>query len=337
MTPSRRRGNSHNLLAKIWQGPASILMLWLLTMCAFPVSASGAEPSDEEVRKPGQIIQPLSVFSEVLDAKKTSRLTKIIIETLQAYKNYTVKAAPETDMLELFMEHDCIEPDAECLAKIGSAQDANVTLFFSVDRVSRKFVLEYKLVRNLDNTVLRSGSVKTNRSRALIREVKRVVRKIYGKPSKVKLKPALLVVETNVADAKVFLDDEPLGVAPIKMEVSPGQHVLRVEKEGYEVYRKTIFVHRTRGYHGLANLKPVQVVVTETGEKVVASELPEEIEKEPTELYQQWWFWTGAAVILSGTVATIVVLTSSGSPATGGTIFSLDPTQVENDAVFSRP
>jgi hypothetical protein len=314
-----------------------LVMLLFLLLFLLPNSGYAAGISDDQVRKPGQVIQPLTVFSEVLDAKKIRRLTKIVVESLKAYKQFRIIAPPETDMLELFMEHDCVEPDAECLAKIGGASEANVTLFFLVDRVQRRFVLEYQLVRNVDGVVLRSGKAKTNRSRALIREVKRIIRKVYGDSSSVKLKPALLVVETNVADANVYLDDDLLGAAPVRKEVKPGQHILRVEKEGYEVYRKTIFVHRVRGYHGLANLKPVRVVVTEAGEEIAAVDIPEEIEKEPTEIYQQWWFWTGAAVILSGTVATIVALTASGAPATGGTVFSLDPSQVENDAVFSSP
>lgn len=341
MRPWRRRKNvfesGHTRDPEIRTKSAWVMALILVLGVMCPTKVLAVEISDEEVRKPGQLIQPLTVFSEVLDAKKVRRLTQIVVESLKAYKQFTIAPPPETDMLELFMEHDCVEPDAECLAKIGLANQANVTLFFLVDRVDRRFVLEYKLVRNVDGLILRSGETRTNRSRALIREVKRAIRKIYGDPSTVKLKPALLVVETNVADANVFLDDEALGTAPVRVEVKPGQHILRVEKEGYEVYRKTIFVHRVRGYHGLANLKPLQVVVTETGETVVSSDIPEEIEKEPTEIYQQWWFWTGAAVIVSGTVATIVALTSSGSPATGGTIFTLDPTQVENDAVFSLP
>jgi hypothetical protein len=206
-----------------------------------------------------------------------------------------------------------------------------------VDRIDQRYVLGYKLVKNFDGKILESGETKTNRSRALIREMKRIIRTIFGKPPRAKLKPVVFVVETNVADAKIYLDGRALGTAPVRSEIRPGQYQLRVEKEGYEIYRKTIFVHRERGFHGVANLKPVQVVITETGEKVFAADIPEEIEKDPTEIYQQWWFWTGAAVLVSGTVATILVLTSSGPSPTGGTIFSLDSAQVEHDAVFSLP
>lgn len=52
---------------------------------------------------------------------------------------------------------------------------------------------------------------------------------------------ATLSVKCNVSGAKVLLDNRNLGTTPLSdTEVSPGDHSIRVEKDGYEPYRKRL-------------------------------------------------------------------------------------------------
>ena len=52
---------------------------------------------------------------------------------------------------------------------------------------------------------------------------------------------ASLSVESNVVGARVLIDGQEVGSTPLTdVEVSPGVHLVRVEKNGYEAYRKRI-------------------------------------------------------------------------------------------------
>jgi formylglycine-generating enzyme required for sulfatase activity len=52
---------------------------------------------------------------------------------------------------------------------------------------------------------------------------------------------AFLAVDANIRGALVYLDGDIVGKTPLsKIQVSPGDHILEVEKEGYKNYRKRI-------------------------------------------------------------------------------------------------
>ena len=52
---------------------------------------------------------------------------------------------------------------------------------------------------------------------------------------------ATLSVKCNVSDARVFLDNRSLGKTPLTdVMVSPDDYSIRVEKDGYEPYRKRL-------------------------------------------------------------------------------------------------
>lgn len=58
---------------------------------------------------------------------------------------------------------------------------------------------------------------------------------------------ATLSVECDVSGAKVFLDNRSLGITPLTdAAVSPGDHTVRVEKDGYEPYRKSMLLEAGR-------------------------------------------------------------------------------------------
>lgn len=58
---------------------------------------------------------------------------------------------------------------------------------------------------------------------------------------------ATLSVKCNVSGAKVFLDNRNLGSTPLSdVAVSPGEHKIKVEKNGYEPYRKRIRLEEGR-------------------------------------------------------------------------------------------
>ncbi|AEH51758.1 PEGA domain-containing protein [Pseudothermotoga thermarum] len=53
---------------------------------------------------------------------------------------------------------------------------------------------------------------------------------------------AVIFVQSDQEDAKVFLNDELVGKTPIQIDVLPGVYTLRVEKEGFCVYQEKVAV-----------------------------------------------------------------------------------------------
>lgn len=94
----------------------------------------------------------------------------------------------------------------------------------------------------------------------------------------------VLRVEANVPDARVFVDDDYVGDAPIEQEVEPGARHLRVTHSGYYDFEQDI-----------------EVIAGE--ETAVTAELEEEPAPIATPVerrwYEQWWVWTivGAVVV----------------------------------------
>ncbi len=48
-------------------------------------------------------------------------------------------------------------------------------------------------------------------------------------------------IEVNIPTATVFVDEKEIGKTPIyNIEIIPGEHMVKVEKNGYETYKKSI-------------------------------------------------------------------------------------------------
>jgi hypothetical protein len=78
-------------------------------------------------------------------------------------------------------------------------------------------------------------------------EKKKQVKEARANPEKPVVKPATeerkttLSINANVSDAKVLVNGKKIGKTPLSdVTVSPGEHKITVEKQGYEPYRKTI-------------------------------------------------------------------------------------------------
>ena len=95
-----------------------------------------------------------------------------------------------------------------------------------------------------------------------------------------------------------------------------------------------------------AKLDPIKVVVVK--EKATEKQDPNEYPpmkndktvtpipvSASTPIYQKWWFWTAAGVVVVGAVTAVLLAVNSDSGGdSGGLLISLDPAQVENDAIF---
>jgi hypothetical protein len=104
-----------------------------------------------------------------------------------------------------------------------------------------------------------------------------------------------LIVKSQVAAARVFVDDKVVGVVPAEAALTPGAHPVRVTAEGF----------------GDAETQ----VVLAAGER---KELSLDPQKSPS-IFSRWWFWTGVGVLVVGAAVTTtaIAVTTEGSPPTG--------------------
>ena len=92
-------------------------------------------------------------------------------------------------------------------------------------------------------------------------------------------KRAQLRVRASAAPARVFLDDELLGLAPLDVLRPAGSYDLRVVADDREPYRSQVELESGKAH-------------------VVRADLPEE----STSVLESWWFWTAAGVVVTGAV-----------------------------------
>lgn len=105
---------------------------------------------------------------------------------------------------------------------------------------------------------------------------------------------SLLTVTSPVAGANVSVDGASLGVVPAQKPLSPGQHRITLQRDGYETAETSVVLTA-----GETKEVRVPMVVRET-------------------IAGKWWFWTGIGVVLAaGGVAIGVALTTEKDSTTG--------------------
>ena len=107
--------------------------------------------------------------------------------------------------------------------------------------------------------------------------------------------PATLSIQTNVPDAAIVLDGRERGRGRFEGEVAPGTHPLEVSASGHLPERRELDV------------------APGANERVVVT-----LAQRPSVL-TRWWFWTGAAVLVTGLVVGGVVLFSGTAEPVQGT------------------
>lgn len=113
----------------------------------------------------------------------------------------------------------------------------------------------------------------------------------------------ILLLEADVEGARVFIDDDYIGDAPIDYDVEPGERVLRVSVPGYYDFERTIEV-----------IAGEETVIQAELERLPPEEDPTIVEP-PRERrwYEHWWVWTiVGTVVVAAAVAIPVGITQRG-------------------------
>lgn len=112
--------------------------------------------------------------------------------------------------------------------------------------------------------------------------------------------PARLEVIASVDGALVSLDGREVGPSPVSVLRSPGGYDLLVEKDGYEPHQARV------------DLSPGQELTVRV--PMTADE---------TSVFETWWFWSAAAVVVAGGITATYFLTRpepEPPPYEGGTL-----------------
>ena len=159
-------------------------------------------------------------------------------------------------------------------------------------------------------------------------------------------------VTSPTKGAQVFVDGKPAGGVPYEGEVSVGKRVIEIRKDGFAGYKQVLQVGAGNDYNVSATLKKgssappamsneiplVAVAPRRTKPAPQTAELaleapPPSGPKTPlglqpppaqadtnvssgTPVYQKWWFWTVAGVVVAGAVVGVVVYTQTNTPNT---------------------
>jgi hypothetical protein len=220
-------------------------------------------------------------------------------------------------------------------------------VFVSVSKEKRKYLLTYRAFHAADGKEIGGGTSTTTTLSALPGALEKGIRAIFGPPPSSEPGPVALHVTSTAVGARVFLNGRNLGAAPVSTKVLPGKngagrtYELRVEKKGYEVFREDVVVKAGAKLKVHAKLEPIKIVTIVTKAQKKDDTRKKDGVAAPikvtgkTPIYQEWWFWTATGVVVVGAVTAVLLALNSGSDgSSGGLLISLDPAQVENDAIF---
>jgi hypothetical protein len=108
-----------------------------------------------------------------------------------------------------------------------------------------------------------------------------------------------LSVSASAIGAEVTVDGKRIGVAPVELNIARGTHEVQVRHPDFRLYQTSTVVPAGGAREVKATLQSKSVV-------------------------QQWWFWTGVAVVVAGGVALAVAETRERAPDSG----TIPPSQI---------
>jgi hypothetical protein len=272
-------------------GLAVVLALAPATARAGDESGKSSRP---KIRAAASVVPSGSTPAEL---ELASGLTEILIATLSAKGRYLLVGSFEfNSALDVEKGGDAIScaRDKICLGNaaarlgikklfagvVGAASDGTITLNLNLVDVAT-----FKIDR--------STIVEAANTDKLFEKVPEAVDLLLRK-----VRPANLKVKVNIASALVVLDDTIRLSGPVANfdDVTPGEHRVKVTKEGYGEVARTMTISEGED-------KELEVELLPTG-----------VSSRPVVL--RWWFLTGVGVLVAGgTTALVLFLTADRIPA----------------------
>ncbi|MFO7567618.1 MAG: PEGA domain-containing protein [Enhygromyxa sp.] len=252
------------------RAPAAWATALALGLAHAPIVHSAQPPStDSSERAPKTAILPLVVEGELPETDRETLINQLV----GGLQRGSFEIVTPDQVIAAAGAGDCSKPS--CIQKIAGKTDATHIVRAIVEVVDRDYTVRVELYDGADGTRIVSAS-----DGCEICGVADVGALIETQAATLRTKldalasgPASIVVGSDPEGAEVTLDGEPFGVTPLDKPVIPGDHVIRVSKEGYiAVQEKRTFVEGAR------------------------ESLSYELEKVPSRLPKRPWGWASLGV-----------------------------------------
>jgi hypothetical protein len=308
----------------------------VLMMGVFVLAVAGRPGS---ARAQGTAEQPsllvLHVDSDVLSDGDKEKVLKAQKETLAKYKKYTLVATQKIDLLDEMVNFECLEMDADCIAKICAGKGADLVLYTAFD--GSKF--SSKLVKIADASLVKDHSVAATKKKVAKVAGKDGVIGVFGAlPIKKKLVEVSL--DANVEAAEVFVNQKRVGTTPVKLKLKPGAYTVSVRKKEFLMVEEALNIAAPGPVKWKATMKPVPKKVVIKPVKPIKPIKHKDDKKDDgsTPFYQTWWFWTGVGVVAAGIIGGTAYAVNAGSSdfEVGTVKFSINSTAAEKDYIYYR-
>jgi len=278
----------------------------------------------------------LNVDGDLISDADKATAVAALKKQLHKYNKYRIVEAPQLDLLESMVDHECLDMDAECLAAIGKAYKVQQVLYTGAEGGGITMILvDVPTLQELARyeqkgdakaaTIAMTGAGRT---------------KLFGKlpkPKPVEVKRVTFTIDSNVKDSVIYINDKKIGPAPMTMKLKPGRYTFRIERAGFLTIEEKIQVAEVGNKSWKAILKPIPtkkpIVVVQPDKKKDDDKGDGE-----TPFYKTWWFWTSIGVGVAAITTTAVVLGLQGEDTypVGTAKFSIDPSSAQYDGIFYK-
>lgn len=284
--------------------------------------------AQEQARKK---VLPLRVASNRLDPEELDRLTGQVSGKLGKYPAFEVLPVPKEDPMDLMVDAECVDFDAECLSTIGASRGADAVLYSEVSESEGRFQVQVRFVD------VRTKETRSPEGGTEVREkvedlLALALEKVFGPEPLPETVLARVDIETTPPGADVYVDRDFVGVSPVTLRLKKGRYLVRAARVGYDEKMQTVNVEPGQTVALALNLVPIAVPLPEGPVPV------QEREEEGQAFYETWWFWTAVGAVVIGAGTTAVVLASrKTSSSSGQAQFTLDPAYADRDVTLYPP
>lgn len=295
-------------------------MAWVLLLTPEPASAQGAGGRPR--------VLPLRVTSNQVSGTQLQALTESVLGKVRKYP-VEVLTPPAEDPVDLMVDAECTDFDAECLSRIGQGRNADLLLYAEVGKKGDRFLIQVRLVE-LKTRQMKASEGDTDSEEGLAKALERSLEAVLGPEPSAEPEPVRVEVASTPPGAEVYLDQDFKGLSPVTLMVLPGSYSLRLAKVGYREVTQRLTVEARKAGNVVVLLEAVPAVPLE----MPASAPKQEKTSEVTPFYQTWWFWTVVGAVVVGGATTAGVLLSKDQAKTGSAGFSSDPRLAPKDVTL---
>jgi hypothetical protein len=162
------------------------------------------------------------------------------LDELRVFRVITREDIKRMLQLEQTRQQCTGDADAACLAEIGGALGVDYLVYGEVARVAETYSSSLVLLDIAAAEAVNRANAKIEDVGRLLEATEQATRRLVQ--PLLAGKKGFLVLEAREAGAEVRVDDQLVGVTPLggRLELAMGPHEVRVEKEGFLVWAKTV-------------------------------------------------------------------------------------------------